>query len=162
AALITLGVWAFSDYLTAKSARTAEASLFDSAAPAPEQSAASGRSVALPPPPAPEVADATGGAPDPHARPAFQSQRKPRRPGAPCGRCSEPQGNPGAEVRDPGPRPAAARAAATRTPLAVRLRGRGARRQVPEGGARRLGLRDLAGQVLPGRWLPGRHPRSVP
>ena len=86
AALITLGVWALSDYLAAKSARTAEATLFDSSSPArvPDQSAPPPiRSAALPQAaPSERVADAAGIAADPYADPAFRVQRKARRPGA--------------------------------------------------------------------------------
>lgn len=82
AALITLGVWATSDYLAAKSARNAEASLFDSTATTPVQGQAAApiRSAALTPPPPPEaVEEAANSAPDPYADPEFKVQRKPRR-----------------------------------------------------------------------------------
>ncbi len=85
AALITLGVWAVNDYLAAKSARNAEAHLFDSSAPAPdpEQSAAPLQSVSLKPPPPREAVDETAGtAPDPYADPEFKVQRKAHRAGA--------------------------------------------------------------------------------
>lgn len=85
AALITLGVWAVNDYLAARSARNAEAHLFDSSAPAPdpEQSAAPLQSASLKPPPPAEFVDETrGAAPDPYADPEFRVQRKPQRAGA--------------------------------------------------------------------------------
>jgi hypothetical protein len=84
AALITLGVWAVSDYLAAKSARNVEANLFDSSAAAPvaEQGAPPVRTVALTPPPQPEVvAEPARTAPDPYTDPEFKVQRKPRRAG---------------------------------------------------------------------------------
>ncbi|HEY2275978.1 MAG TPA: hypothetical protein VGH61_10785 [Steroidobacteraceae bacterium] len=83
AALITLGVWALNDYLAAKSAFNAEASLFDSSAAAtePEQAAPRVRSASLSPrPAAPAALDETAGTiPDPYADPEFQVQRKPHR-----------------------------------------------------------------------------------
>lgn len=86
AALITLGVWALSDYLAAKSARTAEANLFDSSAPAPVPDQAAPppiRSAALPPAAQSEmVADPASAAADPYADPAFKVKRKARRAGA--------------------------------------------------------------------------------
>ena len=86
AALITLGVWAMNDYLAAKSARNADANLFDSsaAAPVPQRGAPPPiRSAALPSSPAPEpVTEAAGAPADPYADPAFKVQRKPRRAGA--------------------------------------------------------------------------------
>ena len=87
AALLTLGAWAVSDYLAAKSARNAEANLFDSSAAAPvaEQSAPPLRSAALAPAPAPEAADEPPSAvavQDPYADPQFRVQRKPHRAGA--------------------------------------------------------------------------------
>lgn len=84
-ALLTLGVWAMSDYFAAKSARNAEANLFDSsaAAPAPERSAPPVRSASLTPPPPPEPAEEVSGTiQDPYADPAFKVQRKPHRTGA--------------------------------------------------------------------------------
>jgi hypothetical protein len=84
-ALLTLGVWAVSDYLAAKSARNAEANLFDSSAPAPapEKGAPPLRSASLTPPPPPEpVEEASGTIQDPYADPAFKVQRKPHRAGA--------------------------------------------------------------------------------
>jgi hypothetical protein len=84
-ALLTLGVWAVSDYLAAKSARNAEANLFDSAAPAPapEKGAPPLRSASLTPPPPPEpVEEVSGTIQDPYADPAFKVQRKPHRAGA--------------------------------------------------------------------------------
>jgi hypothetical protein len=84
-ALLTLGVWAVSDYLAAKSARNAEANLFDSTAPAPapEKGAPPLRSASLTPPPPPEpVEEVSGTIQDPYADPAFKVQRKPHRAGA--------------------------------------------------------------------------------
>jgi len=84
-ALLTLGIWAVSDYLAAKSARTAEASLFDSSAVAPntEQSVPPVRAASLTPAAAPEVMEEPAGAPpDPYADPLFKVQRKPHRAGA--------------------------------------------------------------------------------
>ena len=83
-ALLTLGIWAVSDYLAAKSARTAEASLFDSSAVAPnaEPSAPPVRAASLTPAAAPEVVEEPAGAPpDPYADPLFKVQRKPHRAG---------------------------------------------------------------------------------
>lgn len=83
-ALLTLGVWAVSDYLAAKSARNAEANLFDSsvAAPAAEQGAPPVRAAAITPPPPPEAVDERAGAlPDPYADPVFRVQRKSHRTG---------------------------------------------------------------------------------
>lgn len=85
AALLTLGVWALNDYLAAKSARNAEAHLFDSSAsaPIPEQDAPPVRSASLTPPPPPEGMDEVAGAiRDPYADPEFKVQRKPRRTGS--------------------------------------------------------------------------------
>jgi hypothetical protein len=86
AALITLGVWALSDYLAAKSARTAEANLFDSSAPARVADQAAPppiRSAALAPAAQSEmVADPASAAADPYADPTFKVQRKARRAGA--------------------------------------------------------------------------------
>jgi hypothetical protein len=88
AALITLGVWALSDYLAAKSARNAEANLFDPSAPPPIPDQAAPpviHSAALPLEAPPEVtADAATATPDPYRDPAFKVQRKPRRAGAAC------------------------------------------------------------------------------
>jgi hypothetical protein len=85
-ALLTLGVWAVSDYLAAKSVRNAEANLFDSssAAPVTEPSVPPVRAAAaLTPAPPPEPVDAPAGAPpDPYADPVFKVQRKPHRSGA--------------------------------------------------------------------------------
>ena len=84
-ALLTLGVWAVSDYLAAKSARTAEANLFESPAPpVPEKSAPPPvRSASLPAlaPPEP-LEEVSGTIQDPYADPAFKVQRKPHRAGA--------------------------------------------------------------------------------
>lgn len=83
AALLTFGVWAVSDYLAARSARNAEAKLFDSSAPpAAEQGTPPARNAALTPPPPPEAADETAGIRDPYADPVFKVQRKPHRSGA--------------------------------------------------------------------------------
>lgn len=84
AALITLGVWAVNDYLAAKSARNAEAHLFDSstAGSDPEQPAPRLQSASLKPPPPVEVADETSPTgPDPYADPEFKVQRKAHRAG---------------------------------------------------------------------------------
>ncbi|HUL46106.1 MAG TPA: hypothetical protein VLV25_03300 [Steroidobacteraceae bacterium] len=83
-ALLTLGVWAVSDYLAAKSAGTAEANLFDSPAVAPvaEQSAPPVRAASLTPPPPEAVDEPAGALPDPYADPVFKVQRKPHRAGA--------------------------------------------------------------------------------
>jgi hypothetical protein len=85
-ALLMLGVWAVSDYLTTKSARNTEANLFDSsgAARAPEQATPPVvRSASLPlaPPPEP-LEEVSGTIRDPYADPAFKVQRKPHRAGA--------------------------------------------------------------------------------
>ena len=85
AALITLAVWAASDYFAAKSARNAEANLFDSsaAAPAAVEDSPPVRSAALTPAPAPAVAEApVSSAPDPYTDPEFRVQHKPHRGGA--------------------------------------------------------------------------------
>jgi hypothetical protein len=84
-ALLTLGVWAVSDYLAAKSARNVEARLFDSPAvtPVAEQSAPPVRAASLTPPAPAELVDESAGAlPDPYADPVFKVQRKPHRSGA--------------------------------------------------------------------------------
>lgn len=84
-ALLTFGVWAVNDYLAAKSARNAEAKLFESSAPAraPEQGAPPVRSASLTPPAPPEPAEEVSGTiRDPYADPAFKVQRKPHRAGA--------------------------------------------------------------------------------
>jgi hypothetical protein len=83
-ALLTFGVWAVSDYLAARSARNAEAKLFDSSAlPVPEQGRPPARNAALTAPPPPEAADETAGSiHDPYADPEFKVQRKPHRSGA--------------------------------------------------------------------------------
>jgi hypothetical protein len=86
AALITLGVWAVNDYLAAKSARSAEASLFDSSAQVADAEAGRRLHGTSPTPttaPAPEGAEETAGAaPDPYADAEFKVQRKPHRAGA--------------------------------------------------------------------------------
>lgn len=82
AAFITLGIWAVNDYLAAKSALNAEAQLFNSSAPDPEQLASGSHSAALahPPAPAPEALEETAArAPDPYADPEFRVQRKAHR-----------------------------------------------------------------------------------
>jgi len=84
-ALLTLGVWAVSDYLAAKSARNSEANLFDSSAraPVPEQAAPPVLSASLPPVPPPEpVEELSGTIQDPYADPAFKVQHKSHRAGA--------------------------------------------------------------------------------
>jgi len=85
-ALITLGVWAVNDYLAEKSARNAEAHLFDSSAPVPdqEQPAAHVPSAPLthPPPPLEAVEETAPTALDPYADPEFKVQRKQHRAGA--------------------------------------------------------------------------------
>ncbi len=82
-ALATLCVWAVSDYLAARSARNAEASLFDSTAAAPGStpSVAKVESAAVAPPPAPEPAAQVVSAVDPYADPEFKVQRKAHRAG---------------------------------------------------------------------------------
>lgn len=84
AALLTFGVWAVSDYLAARSARNAEAKLFDSSAPpVAEQGTPSARSAALTPPAPAEAAEETADSiHDPYADPEFKVQRKPHRSGA--------------------------------------------------------------------------------
>lgn len=84
AALITLGAWALSDYLAAKSARSAEANLFDSSPPAPAAEPGTARvaSATPAPPPPPEPAEQAVSAVDPYADPGFKVQRKARRAGA--------------------------------------------------------------------------------
>jgi len=84
AALITLAVWAASDYFAAKSARNAEANLFDSSvsAPAAEQDSPPVRSAALTPAPAPVADPPVSSAPDPYTDPEFRVQHKPHRGGA--------------------------------------------------------------------------------
>jgi len=86
AALITLGVWALSDYLAAKSARNAEANLFDASAsaPSPEQDTPPVRSAALTPAPSPPAAvdQPASTVPDPYTDPEFKVQHKPHRTGA--------------------------------------------------------------------------------
>jgi hypothetical protein len=85
-ALLTLGVWAVSDFFAAKSAPSAEANLFDSSAPAPAQEKGVPppvRSASLPPLPPPEpLEEVSGKIQDPYADPAFKVQRKPHRAGA--------------------------------------------------------------------------------
>jgi hypothetical protein len=84
AAVITLGVWAVSDYLAAKSARSAEANLFDSSGPAPAAAQGNGQvaSATAAPPPVPEPAEQAVSAVDPYADPGFRVERKARRAGA--------------------------------------------------------------------------------
>jgi hypothetical protein len=83
AALITLGVWAVSDYLAAKSARNAEAKLFDSAATAatadPHRTQVAAAAVAAVPA---EPAEPAAPAVDPYADPGFKVLHKVRRAGA--------------------------------------------------------------------------------
>jgi hypothetical protein len=83
AALLTLGVWAVNDYLAAKSARTAEANLFDSpvAAPVPEQGSSPLQSAALKPAPPPVPTEDLVNTADPYADPRFKVQHRPRRAG---------------------------------------------------------------------------------
>ncbi len=83
AALVTLGVWAVSDYLAAKSARNAEAKLFDSAEPAatPQQHGTQVAAAAVTEAPA-EPAQPALPALDPYADPSFKVQHRVRRPGA--------------------------------------------------------------------------------
>jgi len=82
-ALLTLGVWAVSDYLAAKSARNVEAKLFDTAPVASsDPSVPPVRAASLTPAPAPEPVDEPAGAPpDPYADPVFKVQHKPHRSG---------------------------------------------------------------------------------
>jgi hypothetical protein len=83
AALITLGVWAVSDYLAAKSARNSEASLFESSDPASDPGQATPRlqgASLTRPPSAPEVGD-TADATDPYADPEFRVQHRMHRSG---------------------------------------------------------------------------------
>lgn len=84
AALITLAVWGVSDYLAARSARSAEANLFDSSATAsaPEQGTPSSPSATLTVPAPPEPEETAGHSRDPYADPAFKVQRSPRRSGS--------------------------------------------------------------------------------
>jgi hypothetical protein len=84
AALLTLGVWAVSDYLAAKSAHNVEAKLFDSSAPAagPEATPPVRSASLTPPPPLEPVEEVSGKIQDPYADPAFKVQRKPHRAGA--------------------------------------------------------------------------------
>jgi hypothetical protein len=85
AALVTLGVWAVSDYLAARSARNAAANAFDSSAtpPAAEQGSPQVASAALtPPPPLEPVEEPVASQPDPYADPDFKVQHKAHRPAA--------------------------------------------------------------------------------
>lgn len=84
AALITLAVWGVSDYLAARSARSAEANLFDSstAASAPEQGTQGTPSAALTPPAPLEPEETASHSRDPYADPAFKVQRLARRLGS--------------------------------------------------------------------------------
>jgi hypothetical protein len=81
AALATLCVWGVSDYLAAKSARTAEANLFDNPAAAPGPDAPRVASAALTPPPPPEPTEEPVSAANPYADPEFKVQRKARHAG---------------------------------------------------------------------------------
>jgi hypothetical protein len=80
AALATLCVWGVSDYLAAKSARTAAANLFDNSAASPGEDQPQVASAALTPPP-PEPSEEPVSAADPYADPEFKVQRKARRGG---------------------------------------------------------------------------------
>jgi hypothetical protein len=84
AALVTLGVWAVNDYLAAKSARNAEADLFDSPGPAPTPAPGKAQtaSAAAAPPPLAEPAEQAVSAVDPYADPGFKVRHKARRAGA--------------------------------------------------------------------------------
>ncbi|HXY95849.1 MAG TPA: hypothetical protein VEH00_02665 [Steroidobacteraceae bacterium] len=83
-ALVTLGVWAVSDYLAAKSAGNVEAKLFDTASvAAAEPSVPPVRAASLTPAPATEPVDEPAVAlPDPYADPEFKVQHKPHRSAA--------------------------------------------------------------------------------
>jgi hypothetical protein len=84
AALITLGVWAVNDYLAARSARNAEAQLFDSSTPAPDpqQPGPPIQGPSLKPAAPLEAVAETAHTPDPYADPEFRVQRKLQRAGA--------------------------------------------------------------------------------
>lgn len=77
-ALATLCIWGVSDYLAARSARNAEAHLFDNPAAAPGEDSPRLAEVALTPPPPAEPAEAPVSAADPYADPEFKVQRKGR------------------------------------------------------------------------------------
>jgi hypothetical protein len=81
AALATLCVWGVSDYLAAKSVRTAEAHLFDNPAASPGEDPPQVASAALTPPPPPEPSEEPVSAADPYADPEFKVQRKAHRGG---------------------------------------------------------------------------------
>ena len=81
AALATFAVWAVSDYLAARSARTAAANVFDSSAAqsAAEQSSTQIASAALtPPPPLEPVDEPASSKADPYADPEFRVAHKAR------------------------------------------------------------------------------------
>ena len=81
AALVTFGVWAVSDYLAARSARTAAANVFDSSAAqsAADQSGTQIASAALtPPPPLEPVDEPASSKADPYADPEFRVAHKAR------------------------------------------------------------------------------------
>jgi hypothetical protein len=82
-AVATLCVWGVSDYLAAKRARSAAASLFDSSAalPAAGQGGPEAMRTTLTPPPPPESIEEVVSADDPYADPAFKVQRKARHGG---------------------------------------------------------------------------------
>lgn len=87
AALITLGVWAVSDYLAARSARNAPlATVLDSSTsdPAEEAQGAADVTAALAHAPHVEpVAAVSAGSPDPYTDSEFKIQRRPHRAGTP-------------------------------------------------------------------------------
>lgn len=77
AALVTLGVWAVSDHLAARSARNAAANVFDSSAPAPapEQDSVQLASAKLTPPPPLEPVEEPAKPVDPYADPEFKVRK---------------------------------------------------------------------------------------
>lgn len=77
AALATLGVWAVSDYLAARSARNAAANVFDSsaAAPAQEPDTVHAASAQLTPPPPLEPVEEPANPADPYADPEFKVRK---------------------------------------------------------------------------------------
>jgi len=80
-AVATLCVWGINDYLAARSARKAEANLFDSAAAAGDSgpAAPAPRSAALTPPEPPDTPAEPVAAVDPYADPQFRVQHRARR-----------------------------------------------------------------------------------
>jgi len=85
AALITLGVWALSDYFAAKSARSATlAAMLDSPAPAHASPSPSAQeeTAAAPLPTAEPVAEAPAEDADPYKDPDFRVHRRSHRPGS--------------------------------------------------------------------------------